>query len=267
MTCHDVSMSAEDGQTADAWTAEIKGRVHTMAEECTFWSDKIQKAPATSPGLLQYVQINREQSCKESDQNAKASAKQDADELEAGKPWLEMVEAEMKRGTCDPGYREALEALLLRMKTNLSTRRDEGNTLHMVAFVDHRIVVAKPEGTAFDFSDWGNATVHVFAIAGLPVALDVHRGADAMTLPSPWAKGVHTRTTLTGWENNAGTTLRIVHPKLGEPPQIWARKLPLGMRDTIALDSRVIQTRPGERVRIVLQGRGCALLAAFRDLN
>jgi hypothetical protein len=266
-TCHDVSMSEEDAQTADAWTQEIKGHIHTMADECTFWSDKLQKAPATSPGLTQYVQINRSQSCQESDKGAQETAKREASELEAGKPWLEMVEAEMKRGSCDTGYREALEALLRRMKTNLAMRRDEGNTIHAVAFVDHRILVAKPEGTPFEFSDWANATVHLFAIAGLPVALDVHRGADAITLQSPWSKGIHFRTTPTGSENNAGTTLRILHPKLGEPPTIWARKLDFGMHDTIALDSRVIEARTGERIKILLQGRGCALLAAFRDLN
>jgi hypothetical protein len=267
MTCHDVSMSEEEGKTADAWTAEIKGRIHTSAEACAFWSEKLQKVPATSPGLTQYTQINRSQDCQESDKAGKDTAKREADQTEQGKPWLEMADAEIKRGTCDPGYREALEQLLMRMKTNLAMRRDEGNTLHLVAYVDHRILVAKEDGTSFDFSDWASSTMHVFAVAALPVTLDVHRGADAITLPSPWSKGIHYRATLTGSENNAGTTLRIHHPKLGEPPQIFARKLAFGMQDTIALDSRVIQSRAGEALKINVKGRGCALLVAFRDLN
>jgi hypothetical protein len=266
-TCHDVSMSEEDAQLADQWTAEIKGHLHSMADECSFWSDKLQKAPATSPGLTQYVQINRSQACETSDKEKVADAKRDASEREAGKAWIEMADAEIARGTCDPGYREALEQLLMRMKTNLAMRRDEGNTLHLVTFVDHRILVAKEAGTAFEFADWANSTVHVFAIAGLPVTLDVRRGADAITLASPWSKGIHYRATLAGSESNAGTMLRIVHPKLGEPPSIFARPLDLGMRDTIALDSRVVQSRAGEPLKITVKGRGCALLAAFRDLN
>ncbi len=260
-------MSANEATTADAWTEQIKGHVHTMAEECSYWSKKLEDAPVGSPGLTEYVQINRSQACAESQTVQKAAAKQEAADQEAGKPWIEMTSAEMARGTCDPGYREALEALLMRMKTNLLMRRDEGNTLHMVAFLDHRIVVAKEEGVALELSDWANSTVHVFAIAGLPVTLDVHRGVDAITLPSPWSKGIHYRTTLLGAENNAGTTLRIVHPKLGEPPASFARTLPYGMRDTIALDSRVVQARAGEPLRITVKGRGCALVTAFRDLN
>jgi hypothetical protein len=266
-TCHDVSMSEQDAVVADDWTAESKGRNHTMADECAFWGDKLQKAPATSPGLTQYVQINRSQACETSDKESAAGAKRDAADREAGKAWLEMADGEIARGTCDPGYREALEQLLMRMKTNLAMRRDEGNTLHMVTFVDHRILVAKEAGSAFEFADWANSTVHVFAIAGLPVTLDVHRGADAITLQSPWSRGIHWRATLTGAENNAGTTLRIVHPKLGEPLSIYTRELDLGMRDTIALDSRVVQARAGESLKITVKGRGCALLAAFRDLN
>ena len=266
-TCHDVSMSEEGAKAADEWTADIKGRTHTSRDECTFWSDKLQKVPATSPGLTQYVQINREQSCKNSDHAREATAKRNAEEREVGKPWLEMADAEVARGACDPGHREALEQLLARMRTNLAMRRDEGNTLHMVALADHQILVAKEDGTSFDFSDWTPSTMHVFAIAALPVTLDVHRGADAIKLPSPWSKGIHYRTTLTGSRNNAGTTLRIVHPKLGEPPQIFARKLNFGMRDTIALDSRVVQARAGEQFKITVKDRGCALLATFRDLN
>jgi hypothetical protein len=265
--CHDVSMTEEEGATADAWTEEIKGKIHTSAEECTHWNAKLQKVPATSPGLTKYVQINREQSCKESDQAGAATAKRETEQREVGKGWIAMTDEEIKRGTCDAGYREALEQLLGRMKTNLSMRRDEGNTIHMVMLVDYKILVANDQGMSFTFSDWGNSTLHVFAIAGLPVTLDVHRGEDAITLQSPWSKGIHYRTTLTGSENNAGTTLRIKHPKLGEPPGIFTRKLPLGMSDTIALDSRVVQSHAGESMKITVKGRGCALLAAYRDLN
>jgi hypothetical protein len=266
-TCHDVSMSEAEAATADDWTNKAKGNMYTLADECRFWSEKLQTSSASSPGLTKYVQINREQSCKESDAAGAATAKREVQQREDGKAWIAMADEEIERGTCDAGYREALEQLLGRMKSNLSTRRDEGNTLHLVMLVDYKILVANDRGTPFAFSDWGNSTLHVFAIAGLPVTLDVHRGADAITLPSPWSKGIHYVTTLTGSENNAGTTLRIKHPKLGEPPGIFTRKLPLGMSDTIALDSRVVQSHAGDTLTITVKGRGCALLAAFRDVN
>jgi hypothetical protein len=264
--CKDVSMSPTESETADTWREEIKGRVHAVSEECPFWTKKLEQTPADSPGLTRYVQYERESACRDHEANERRAAAKAAVDQDAAKPWMTLIDQEVASGTCDTGHREALEQLLLRLKTNLAMRRDEGGSIHMVSFVDHRILVASEEPQSFDFANWANSQVHVFAIAMMPIELDVHRGPEAVTRTSPWTKMIHYRTTLTGAENNAGTTLRIVHPKLGSPPPLWGRETTFG-RDTIALDSRAILARAGEPVTIAVKGRGCTLLAAFRDLN
>jgi hypothetical protein len=260
-TCHDVSMTEEEAATADSWSAELAGGVLSLEKKCAYWTQKLEQTPASSAGLLQYVQVNRAQDCAEKESNERNRAKREAEERESGKPWIEMANAEISHGTCDPGHREALEQVLMRMKTNLTLRRDEGGTFHAVLFVDHRILVATEKGASFEFSGWESSTVHVFAIAALPVSLEVQRGGDRITLQSPWARWIHFRTTLMGAESNAGTVLEIVHPRLGEPPGVLT-----GGR-AIALDSRVVQARADEALTLTVKGRGCALLAAFRDLN
>lgn len=96
-----------------------------------------------------------------------------------------MLDEEVENGTCDAGHHEALEQLFLRLETNLAMRRDEGGSIHMVSFVDHRILVASDESQAFGFADWARSQGHVFVIATMPVELDVRRGAHPVTLPSP----------------------------------------------------------------------------------
>lgn len=259
-------MSPAESETAERWTEEIKGRMHAVSEECPFWTKKLGQAPADAPGLTRYVQYERETACRSQEANERAAADKGVADRDAAKPWVDLIDQEVASGTCDGGHREALEQLLMRLKTNLAMRRDEGGSIHMVSFVDHRILVASDKEQSFDFADWANSQVHVFAIATMPAELNVHRGADAVTLASPWAKMIHYRTTLTGAENNAGTTLRIVHPKLGSPPPLWGRQTAIG-RDTIAIDSRAVLAHAGERVNIAVKGRGCTLLAAFRDFN
>lgn len=265
--CKDVSMSPAEGETADKWRAEFEapGRA-TTADACAFWTQKLEQAPAEAPGLTRYAQYERESACRERAANQRRAAEQAAVDQAAGGPWIELVDREVASRSCDDGHRAALEQLLMRLKANLVMRRDEGGSMHVVSFIDHRVLVASDEPQSFEFSDWANSQVHVFAVATMPVTLDVRRGPEAVTLASPWLKMIHYRTTLMGAENNAGTTLRVVHPKLGSPPPLWGRQTAYG-RDPVAIDTRAILARAGEPVTIAVKGRGCALLAAFRDLN
>lgn len=98
-------------------------------------------------------------------------------------------------------------------------------------FVGHDIIVATEAGTAVEIAPWLSGEIHMFALAFEPVQLDLRDKRDyAVRLRSPYGQLV----------NNAS--------------------------GGAATDNRVIEKGVTDDMKLNVKGRGCTLVAAFRQM-
>ncbi|MBX3187732.1 MAG: hypothetical protein KF819_11980 [Labilithrix sp.] len=154
---------------------------------------------------------------------------------------LEALSAdEAKKGACDEGHKAALEKLLADVEAGMKAKNgDDGKPLGMT-LIGKRVVPLGSARKEIEMAVTGRGTeVHVMAYAVKEVSLDVLVGnAAATTMRSP-----HQRSATSG-------ALSIDVPKIG-------------VVDDLQSDSRQVQIKPGEPIKIRLSGQGCAALVSF----
>lgn len=147
---------------------------------------------------------------------------------------------EVKKGTCDPSHKEALEKLLVDVESGMKTKTgDDGKPLGM-QMVGKRVVGLGPTPRAVEMNVTGRgAELHVVAYSVREVSLDVLQGtAPATTMRSPFQR------------NPTTSPLQIDLPKIGPVNDVQS-------------DSRQIQIKPGQPLQVRLTGQGCAAFALF----
>lgn len=114
------------------------------------------------------------------------------------------------------------------VSTHVSDVRERARSMDF-DLLGHEVVVAKPEGTAVDVTSWLGGELHIFSVAFEPVTIEARDSQD--------------------YEMKAKSFFeRAVAFGTGAPS-----------------DSRVLQARSGEKVKVTVKGRGCTLVVALRQ--
>lgn len=151
----------------------------------------------------------------QAERRAKAQAARDA-----------VVAAEIKSGRCSGDRYNRLQQAMVVLK-HLFDSASSGSGTDYFTIIGHDAVVATPDGTPLEMSDWLGGELHVFAVGFDPVKLDVRD-----------AKG-YALTTRSPWERLVGSV-------------------------SDNTDSRVLMADSGDKYTLKVKGKGCALVLAVR---